>query len=135
MAADVTESLVLESSSNIANFKSNIKYSIPAISKANSTPSYVLSVVPASSFDYEQLVANNSSNNTATTSPAASGCSSRSESPLSDRGVIKCNSLISLHLRNIESDSGNVLGFPIGTLNCASETALDVDKQVSRTNI
>ena len=135
MSVDVTESPVLESSSNMVDFKSNTRSAIPAVSKANSTPAYVLSVVPASSFDYEQLVANNSSNNTATTSTAPSGCSSRSESPMSDRGVIKCSSLISLHLRNIESDSGNVLGFPICTLNCASETALDVAKQVSRTNI
>ena len=97
--------------------------------KANSIPPHVSSILPNSSLEYEQLdtsITYNTSSNTATTSTAASCCSSRSESPLSDRGVIKCSSLISLHLRNIDTD-GSFLGHPICNTTFTSDTALDAE--------
>jgi hypothetical protein len=97
--------------------------------KANSIPPHVSSILPHSSVEYEQLDASityNTSSNTATTSTAASCCSSRSDSPISDRGVIKCSSLISLHLRNIDTDGG-FLSHPICNTTFTSDTALDAE--------
>ena len=127
------ESSVLASPS-LTNTKCNNPCPNLPFCKANSIPPHVLSIVPNSSLDYEQLVTyNTNSNNSATTSTAASCCSSRCESPLSDRGVIKCSSLISLHLRNIDPD-GNALGFPICGANFTSETALDDDNCNTQVN-
>ena len=82
-----------------------------SLNKSHSIPPHAISIIPNSSLEYEQLdtsMACNTSSNTANTSTAASCCSSRSESPMSDRGVIKCSSLISLHLKNIETDGNSV---------------------------
>ena len=128
---NVSESSVPVSSTGTINVKCNNQCQTFPISKPHSIPPHVLSMVPSSSLDYEQLLTYNntsSTNNTTTTttSAAASCCSSRSESPLSDRGVIKCSSLISLHLRNIDADR-SATGFPVPPLNFNSETALDAD--------
>merc|ERR1719491_1865853 len=57
--------------------------------------------------EYEQLnfIPINNCHKKATSAPM-SASSSRSESPMSDRYCGKCSSLISLHLRTLESDSG-----------------------------
>ena len=62
--------------------------------KSQSVPPISL---PTTSIEYEQL------NKKATSAPM-SASSSRSESPMSDRYCGRCSSLISLHLRTIESD-------------------------------
>ena len=98
-------------SSSMTHVKCSSSGSNLSLNKSHSTPPHAISIIPNSSLEYEQLdtsVACNTSSNTANTSTAASCCSSRSESPMSDRGVIKCSSLISLHLKNIETDGNSV---------------------------
>ena len=98
-------------SSSMSHVKCSSSGSNLSLNKSHSIPPHAISIIPNSSLEYEQLdtsMACNTSSNTANTSTAASCCSSRSESPMSDRGVIKCSSLISLHLKNIETDGNSV---------------------------
>lgn len=68
--------------------------------KSSSVPPLLMATT---SIEYEQM---RSLVTTTASSAPISASSSRSESPLSDRYCGKCSSLISLHLRTIESDGG-----------------------------
>lgn len=82
--------------------------------KSRSVPPMMLStgLTSTSTIDYEamsgslQKIAIASSASGFVASAPISASSSRSESPLSDRYCGKCSSLISLHLRTIDSDGG-----------------------------
>ena len=80
--------------------------------KSRSVPPLMLSTVASStSIDYEAMSGSLQKAGSMTASgfvasAPISASSSRSESPLSDRYCGKCSSLISLHLRTIESDGG-----------------------------
>ena len=82
--------------------------------KSRSVPPMMLStgLTSTSTIDYEamsgslQKIAIGSSASGFVASAPISASSSRSESPLSDRYCGKCSSLISLHLRTIDSDGG-----------------------------
>ena len=68
--------------------------------KSRSVPSHVLSKAPShSSIDYEQLGGGGGE----TVAPSVS--SSRSDSPMSENITGKCSSLLSLYMRNIETDN------------------------------
>lgn len=71
--------------------------------KSSSVPPLMLSQ-ESTSIEYEQLSTTWQRKIYATSAPM-SASSSRSESPMSDRYCGKCSSLMSLHLRNTESDS------------------------------
>ena len=71
--------------------------------KSSSVPPLILSQ-ESTSIEYEQLSTTWQRKIYATSAPM-SASSSRSESPMSDRYCGKCSSLMSLHLRNTESDS------------------------------
>merc|ERR1719510_313500 len=70
--------------------------------KAPSVPPLMLPT--SSGIEYEQMSSSAASKKATTASAPMSASSSRSESPMSDRYCGKCSSLISLHLRTIESD-------------------------------
>ena len=79
---------------------SNSSLSKSVYAKSRSVPSHVLSKAPShSSIDYEQLGGGGGE----TVAPSVS--SSRSDSPMSENITGKCSSLLSLYMRNIETDN------------------------------
>ena len=111
---------VLVASSSVTSYsntssKSNSDLEKKCPIKSRSVPPMMLSTVStsATTIDYEAMsgslqkaAASSSGGGGFVASAPISASSSRSESPLSDRYCGKCSSLISLHLRTIDSDGG-----------------------------
>ena len=100
---------------------SNNSLSKSVYAKSRSVPSHVMSKAPShSSIDYEQLGGGGGGE---TVAPSVS--SSRSDSPMSENITGKCSSLLSLYMRNIETDNAggptDTTGKIISTmLNCSA---------------